>query len=557
MSKSLPYCFYISISVLILSGCGNKEINRSMRIIEVKLDDRPVEALALFDEIDTTSLRSKSQTMRHHLLYAITLDKNHINDGRYVHEMATVSEWYERFGSRINKLRARYYYGDQLRGAGRLEEAAVQFLQAEKDAVAQENWFLAGMSARSLYYVFAQTHNFPKELSCIERALHYYREAGKSIHEDDARIKLAMAYYDNSQIEKADSVFNSAIKVAKEKKDTVRLYEALVSSTDVFLVNNCYQPDSVIVRLSRAENLGYCPNSRSLANYALAYSLKGDKAQIESYLRDAYNLCRNEKEKVFVSFREYIIHCINGDTSKAYSVLTYLNSHTNNEVTKTLEQSVVDAYNTYLELANERLSLASRAKQKSLFLTILLAFAVFILLFLVYKRVLERHRFEEDRLRMEMEQQRLSEEENRLKADRYRLACEELESFGFEVFDKIGQVYYSAENNPVAVVKAYGSIIEKLRDEEFQNKVIAGIDKTHDGVVTKLGSQIPSISQSRLVFFAYLVQGLSYTTISVIMNANQRQNLYDIRKRLVQTIKKYDPADKNLFLSYLGNHTLD
>ena len=557
MRKPLPYCLFLFISISILSGCGNKEINRSLKSIEAMLDNCPVEALALLDEIDTTALRFKSQRMRHHLLYAIALDKNHIDDGRYVNEMVTVSEWHERFGSKINKLRARYYYGDQLRGAGRLEEAAVQFTQAEKEAVVQENWFLAGMSARSLFYVFAQTNNFPKELSCIERALQFYRKAGKLIHEDDARIKLAMAYYDNSQIEKADSVFNRAIKVAEEKKDTVRLYEALVSSTDVFLVKDYYQPDSVIVRLSRAENLGYRPNSRSLANYALAYSLKGDKALNESYLRDAYNLCRNEKEKAFVSLREHTIHCINGDTSKAYSALAYLNSYINNEATKILEQSVIEAYNSYLELSNDRLSLVNRTKQKSLFLTILLAIAVFIILYLVYKRVLERQRIEADRLRMEMEQQRLSEEESRLKADRYRLACEELESFGFEVFDRIGQVYYSAENNPVSVVKAYGSIIEKLRDEEYQKKVIASIDKTHDGVVTKLESQIPSISQSRLVFFAYLVQGLSYTTISVIMDANQRQNLYDIRKRLVQTIKKNAPADENLFLSYLENRTTD
>ena len=134
------------------------------------------------------------------------------------------------------------------------------------------------------------------------------------------------------------------------------------------------------------------------------------------------------------------------------------------------------------------------------------------------------------------------------------MACEELESFGFEAFDKVGRAYYSAENSPVSVVKAYGSMIEKLRNKGYEDLFIANIDKTHDGVVTRLESQIPKLSRTRLVFFAYLVQGLSYTTISVIMNCNQRQNLYDIRKRLVQTIKKNSPVDKDLFLSYLESH---
>lgn len=557
MSKSLPVLFILFISISILSGCGNKEINRSLKSIEAMLDNRPVEALALLDEIDTTALRFRSQRMRHHLLYAIALDKNHVDDGRFVQEMASVAEWYEQFGNKSNKLKAKYYYGDQLRGARLFEEAAVQFMRSEKEAVEQENWFLAGMSARSLFYVFAKTYNFSEELASIMRALEYYQLAGKEIHEDDSRIKLAMAYYDNSHIQKADSVFNVSIKVAEDKNDTIRLYEALVQSVDVLLVKNSFQPDSVIARLSRAEGLGYCPDARALANYALAFSLVGRKGESERCLKTAYDHCGNEREKAFVSSREYTIHKTSGNLDSTLSVLSYLDSYTNKEMIRAQDQSVIRAYNSYLELANYRLSHENRVKQVFLSLSILLALSVIVIAYMLIKNVSKHHRSVTERMRMEMEQLRLSEEEKRLEADRYRLACEELESFGFEVFDRIGRVYYSSENNPVSVVKAYGLMINKLREEEFLNRFITSIDNTHDGVVSRLKAQIPSLSRSRLLFFAYLVQGLSYTTISVIMNCNQRQNLYDIRKRLVQKIKKSDPVDKDLFLSYLECHHID
>ena len=170
--QALAY-IVLGLTSLLLSGCGNREVRQTMREVEAILDERPADALSTLDKIDSTVLRYKPMRMRYDLLYAIALDKNHIDDGRYTDEMANVAAWYQRFGNKNNKLRAKYYYGDQLRGVGRLEEAAVQFMRSEKDAVDQKNWFLAGMSARSLYYLFSKTYNYPEELSSISRAVDF------------------------------------------------------------------------------------------------------------------------------------------------------------------------------------------------------------------------------------------------------------------------------------------------------------------------------------------------------------------------------------------------
>ncbi|MBO6248584.1 MAG: hypothetical protein J6N54_07230 [Bacteroidales bacterium] len=47
-------------------------------------------------------------------------------------------------------------------------------MRSEKEAVALEDWFMAGMSARSLFYMYGKTYNSPEELSCIKRAVDYF-----------------------------------------------------------------------------------------------------------------------------------------------------------------------------------------------------------------------------------------------------------------------------------------------------------------------------------------------------------------------------------------------
>ena len=138
---------------LLAAGCFPADVRKVLRDVEPMLEDHPAEALSKLDSVDASSLRPGRLKARYSLLYAIALDKNHKDNGSFVSEIEAAASWFERFGSRHDRMMSEYYYGDQLRGAGRLEEAAVQFMLSEKEAVALEDWFIAGMSARSLYYV--------------------------------------------------------------------------------------------------------------------------------------------------------------------------------------------------------------------------------------------------------------------------------------------------------------------------------------------------------------------------------------------------------------------
>ena len=529
---------------VLLCGCGLR-VSRSLDEIDGMLGDRPAEAFARIDSIDPSTLSARLLA-RHTLLRAIALDKNNIDDGSFVSEMEKAAEWYDRHANCKDRLRSDYYYGDQLRDAGRQEDAAVRFMLSEEEAVRQEDWFIAGMSARSLYHIFVKTHNAPEQITTIKRAIDYFHKAKLEAHEDDARIKHAWARYNHSEMEVSDSLFNDSIARAIQKKDTTRLIDALVGSVSGMLVFEPYRPDSAITRLSRAERLGYRPNYRSLADYAKAYSLLRQKNKSEKYLQDAYKACVTRSENDYVAFGEYEIRLFERDFPAALGILQGVFTHQNNDAVKTLEQSVVKAQKSYLEIANRSLLEVNSRNRIIVALLILLALSLVVTGYLFLKRRQERHKSELARVRNELER-------HNIEADQYRLAAEELTTFGINAFDKVGKAYYSAENNPQSVIDAYKSEIDKFQGKEFRDHFLEIVDKTHDGVITKIRSQVPTVSGNRLFFFALVTQGYSYSTISLIMGSRSRQNLYDIRKRLVGTIQRESPPDSSLFLGCLGS----
>ena len=523
-----------------LCCCGNK-VRRSLDEIDGMLGDRPAEALARLDSIDPSTLSARLQA-HHTLLRTIALAKNYVNDGSFVSEMEKAVKWYDRHGSRHDRLRSDYYYGDQLRGAGRLEEAAVRFMLSEEEAVRQEDWFIAGMSARSLYHVFLGTFNRPEELSSIERAVKYFKQAGLPAHEDDARIKLGIALYDSGLYEQADSVFNSAIGIATSKNDTTRLRLALANSVNPMLMDGHFRPDTVISRLNRATGLGFKMNGRVYSDYALSNALNGDMPQAERYLALAYGACSLEVDRVFVTARELQIRKVQNDISSAFKLLDQLNAYTDSVTVKTLEQSVVKAQKNALSSANERLAREKILGARVSKLLISLLVSLLIIALLLYKS-------KSDRLRAE-------EENYRLFMDECKLAYKELGSIDLDNIKRVLEVVYGETNmseDRITSAEFRKEIKRILSEDGFRNRLMSYIDQAHSGVVSRLRSQVPNLTESQVSLFAYLAQGFSYTTILVLTGKRSRQNVYDSRRRLVKAIEETAPKDREEFLRYLAN----
>lgn len=532
--------FFLSAIMLVLS-CSAQDIKHSLSVAETLMEDYPDSAMTVLESIDTAGIRSHQCRARYELFYAMALDKNNVDDGRYVKESGDAESWFSRWENNRMRMLSSFYYGDQLFDAGRLEEATVSFLKAEDLALDRKDWFYAGMAARSQFSIFNKTYNYVEGIRSSERAIHYFSLAGKPIHENYSRIQKAMAHYNNGEFEKADSLYNVAIKSAIENQDNARLRTALKQSADLFLMKRTFSPDSVISRLSKSEELGSPLTAKYRSELALAEALNGDWSAAEQDIRQAYGDAKTNAERVSVQYRDYQMQMERSDSAAAFRLLLQVQPYSDSVMHQTMQQSVVSAQNAFLKLRNEELEQRRKSERIIFFLFcqvvgVLLLFGAFL-------------------IRKRMKEKEVLENKRNLEFDEYRLACSELSQLGFQSLDQISDAYYSAGNNREhAIFHAYKEVIERFRsDEGYKTRFIQIINRTHGNVVTKLNEEIPGISDDQLRLFAYLVYGFSYTTISVIMHGKSKQYLYDRRQHLIKLIREKNPADRDLFLSYLPN----
>ena len=148
---------------------------------------------------------------------------------------------------------------------------------------------------------------------------------------------------------------------------------------------------------------------------------------------------------------------------------------------------------------------------------------------------------------------KLEDMRRQITMEQYRIASEEIGRLGFESFERILEAYdMTGRANDRDVAEAFSRVVGQFRsDDDFRLRFLANVDNAHGMVITKLRKQVPGLPESQITLFGFLVQRLSYTTITVLMGKRSRQNIYDSRQRLVKAIKAQSPADMDLFLSFI------
>ena len=175
-------------------------------------------------------------------------------------------------------------------------------------------------------------------------------------------------------------------------------------------------------------------------------------------------------------------------------------------------------------------------------LSLLLSISVIASIIVTIKRITEQHNIEKEAHYREL--------------DNYKHASQELMAMGLRGISSISEAYYVSGNNKAeATLRAYKSMVSRIwSDPDTRSEFVEKVDRANGNVITKLREQLPSLPETQVMLFAYLVCGFSYTTTSVIMGEHSKQYVYTRKKRLVDTIQKKDPVDKKLFLSYITSN---
>lgn len=141
--------------IVFVSSCASKEAKRIMDSAEDVMWTRPDSALAALESIDTLSFKTKAQSARYSLLYTMALNRNWI-DTTDLRIIQPAVNYYERHGSKDDKMKMYYYLGTVQHIAGDLEDAIasyVSFYRLNKDFPSDRRFhsFLLGADSHPVF----------------------------------------------------------------------------------------------------------------------------------------------------------------------------------------------------------------------------------------------------------------------------------------------------------------------------------------------------------------------------------------------------------------------
>lgn len=450
-----------------------------------------------------------------------------------------------------NSVNAQYWFelGQGQYRDGRYDEAAVSLSRAE--ALATDNLTKA-MIFKEMARVYNASYSHLQEAAYMERAAEAFAMAGETRESNRALLETGQAWYNVDDFERAESLYKSALFGARQDRDTLLEVRTLQSYAALCLAGPEQDPILALEMLSRvADELATPLSCTDKGIAAYAYSLLGERAEADRWLREAIRDAESEDEETKIRFREYQVKARAGDAAGALMALESVVAASEEAERQAARDITLSSQKEYFqqqsEIAAERLR---SARMRQWVLALLLVLGV-VAGWFIYRM---------HRLRAE---QRLAEE--RAETDRVMSIAEDLqarlqkagsskilEKSGFSVLERLCEQFYiyeGTENLQAKVLKEAKSVIDGLRADTRGLEEL--LDAEHEGVMSAFRAQFSKLKEDDLRLFAYVAAGFSSTTISTLLERD-KQYVYNRIWRLKGRIAASDAPDKERFLEYFN-----
>ena len=210
MKKLLSFSF---LCLSVLAGCrSDRHAVRLFDRAEILMSDAPDSALQLLRDISPETLDSKSLRARHALLYSQALDKNGI-DLKEDTIIAPAVAYYTHHGSKRDKAYANYYLGRIRHNAGRIGEAVLLMLEAEKYAIPSEETNLLGLIYNCRGNLYYSQYSLDEALDMYTKADSCFRQIGKIVFAGYTLQAKAKIYALQKNIAASLREYDNALKI--------------------------------------------------------------------------------------------------------------------------------------------------------------------------------------------------------------------------------------------------------------------------------------------------------------------------------------------------------
>lgn len=532
--------FLLLVVSLMICCCGFRGNKQVLTSAERLMQEHPDSALAILENLDTTTLHSAKWKAKYSLLYEMALDKNYI-DTTNVSVLSAAMNYYMRKGTDIEKAKCLYYLGCIHSNAGEYDAACVSLIQALRYAANSDDPLFKGMICTAISMAYSNNFDEEDELLYIKQAVHWFTLYGDNHYIDNARYLLALAYHHNRLHEEADSLYKlinpegrfaqkaligrAANEIIKDNPDAIKaicLFEEAISNHSPFTISLWYQ-------------------------YAFALCLAGNKKEADCLIRTLHD----SKPSPDSYWWHYRIADYNGNTDEALLYLKKYSQYREKVVKSKLKQSIYKAEKNYYQLSSElERNNARESRLKSAIYLALLILASLVSTLIIVKKNLDSQKrltslynkyAEAERLLLlsSKEATRHSETERKLESIQASFA-----SMYKAQFSRIGDLYN--KNLELALLnndtqRAYSAKVSEILSEISDNPELSKlfeerINKDLDNVMAKIRADFPSLGEKNYRFLSYVCAGFKDSTIENILddsNGAVRTRRYRLRKQIL------------------------
>ena len=548
----------LSLVLLLLASCASRRTAATLNDVETYSQSRPDSALAIIRTIDTTTLTTRSLRAHYALLHAIALDKNWI-DTTDVGVVMPAVEYYAKHGTADQKMKAYYYLGRIQENRRSFTTAIVSYTLAEDVSGGSDDVQFKGLLDMGIANIYREVHNVDKVLEYTEEARKNFLAAGDIHHYDISTGRLAMAFQEKQEWNKADSLYQ--ICMDRLKRDTAYMQIYLSQYAAMKLVQPSPDPKGAIEILNLIVTGYNKPLSiRDYGVYAYASALLGDKVTCDKIL---LTMSRHSgSQKVQPRYMSYRIAEYRENYKEALDLLKGIYSEQDTLVYELLSDSVTRALQEFYE------SRAIESHRRLVYSRVLWGFVLMILLIILglvafllnRKRIKERMAADEMVRTAEQANHILQQTNDSLQIDISALQ-KTFAQFYQDQLERIGslcEAYLKArgrqdEGKKEAVYRRVEKIVDEIsRDDEKYGRFEYQVNRYLDNVVEHLKTDLSKtgrITQIDERFICYSVVGFDTNTISMLLGISPA-NVYTRRFRLKERIRSLDSPYREQYLMF-------
>ena len=552
--KDMKRLLFFSIGVLCLVACSSASRKTIVRA-EQLLDSRPDSALLVLNGLSSEDIHPRSLRARYAMALTTAQYKNYI-DVQDDSLIGPAYDYYHRFGTPENRMKAAFYSGVVKQNRGQTIEASYLFNEASTLAGGMGEDHYLGLASEYLSALYSENYDYQSAYEYAQKSARAFDGADERLSADFSRLDMARALFSLGKKKQAIRIVDSLLTRPGGVDAGLCHYLYGTKADFLYMEQDYYGAEKYY---EQAEVCGAPLGLPGLGRKAVIMEMTGRSADADICMESIARQMRTAIDSTvyYDCLHEISLH--RGDIQTAYQSKRKASSMQNRSVASLLDRSITHSQRAYFE---ERYSSERSQKWMLLLICVLVAVvllsAILVFLILLRKRKMQIVEEMEKVEGINQDMQLLQEKQkgagailSSLVQDKIRLMQKLTDSY----FSWTDEALYLRERMhgkamKEDVISEFRSTLRALRnDEHFIPSLEKTLDISSQNLMTRLRETFSGASEHKMKemdfkMLALFFSGFTPKSISFIM---------DMTEESVRTRKS---RYKKLFLS-LGDTCSD